>query len=190
MLGSLLGEVVSTQRPVSFIRQTFFPVYAQGNNRLSQVPVLPFGACPALGPRWCFPTLALARRKLLPSLIGEWVGFSIFPLMVISIWTTRFRISGLYHMACLLTIPASHPPLLMMHAGSLLSCWLSFAQLGLSVTFTHWVTTTSFLLAPSPRHGLSWRDTDRSRWIVHTRPKDSSKSANARSAPEGSSSTF
>jgi len=29
------------------------------------------------------PALALARRKLLPSLIGDWVGFPIFPLMVI-----------------------------------------------------------------------------------------------------------
>ena len=43
---------------------------------------------------------------------------------------------------------------LMMHAGSLLNCWLGFAQVGLGSNLTHWVTTTSFLLAPSPRHGL------------------------------------
>ena len=29
------------------------------------------------------PALALTRRKLLPSRIGDWVGFPIFPLMVI-----------------------------------------------------------------------------------------------------------
>jgi len=30
-----------------------------------------------------FPALALAHQKLLPSRIGDWVGFPIFPLMVI-----------------------------------------------------------------------------------------------------------
>jgi hypothetical protein len=48
----------------------------------------------------------------------------------------------------------------MMHAGSFLSCWLSFAQVGLGANLTHRVTLTSFLLAPSPRHGLTWRDTN------------------------------
>src|SRR4029077_20721987 len=66
--------------------------------------------------------------------------------------------------------PASHPPLLMMHAGSFLSCWLGFAQVGLGANLTHGVTLTSFLLAPSPRHGLAWRDTNGSWWMVQIRP--------------------
>jgi hypothetical protein len=45
-LGSLRGEGVSTQRQVSFLRQTFVPVTAQGDNWLSQVPVLPAGCMP------------------------------------------------------------------------------------------------------------------------------------------------
>ena len=44
-------------------------------------------------------------------------------------------------------------------------------------------------LAADKRRGRG-NPTDRSRWIVHTQPKDFSKPANARSAPEGSSSTF
>ena len=82
-LGSLRGEVASAQRQVSFLRQTSFPVYAQGDNWLSQVPVLPLGRMPCSRTPVVLPTLALARQKLLPSHIGERVGFPIFPLMVI-----------------------------------------------------------------------------------------------------------
>ncbi|HKZ81917.1 MAG TPA: hypothetical protein VJ124_26865, partial [Pyrinomonadaceae bacterium] len=41
-----------------------------------------------------------------------------------------------------------------MHAGSLLSCWLGFAQVGLAVNLTHRVALTSFLLAPPLVTGL------------------------------------
>jgi len=54
----------------------------------------------------------------------------------------------------------------MMHAGSLLSCWLGFAQVGLGANLTHWVTLTSFLLAPPLVTGFPWRDTNRSWWII------------------------
>ena len=50
----------------------------------------------------------------------------------------------------------------MMHAGSLLSCWLGFAQVGLGANLTHGVTLTSFLLAPPLVTGFPWRDTNRS----------------------------
>ncbi len=53
----------------------------------------------------------------------------------------------------------------MMHAGSLLSCWLGFAQVGLGANLTHGVTLTSFLLAPPLVTGFPWRDTNRSWWI-------------------------
>src|SRR5258705_13585018 len=46
--------------------------------------------------------------------------------------------------------PASYPPLLMMHAGSFLSCWLGFAQVGLGANLTHWVTLTSFFACAFP----------------------------------------
>jgi hypothetical protein len=57
-LGSLRGEVVSAQRQVSFIRQTALPVYTQGDNRLSQVPVLPSRHMPCSWTPVVFPTLA------------------------------------------------------------------------------------------------------------------------------------
>src|SRR5947209_3131996 len=66
----------------------------------------------------------------------------------------HYEFSGLYHTACFLAPPASYPPLLLVHAGSLLSRWLGFAEVGLGANLTHWVTATSFRLAPSPRHGL------------------------------------
>ena len=47
--------------------------------------------------------------------------------------TTTIRISGLYHAACLLTTPGSVHPLTMVHAGSFLTCWLGFDQVGLEL---------------------------------------------------------
>ena len=165
-LGSLRGEVVSTQRLVSFTRQTSFPVYAQGDNWLSQVPVLPSRHMPYSRTPVVLPALALTRRKLLPALIGDWVGFDAFPLALILNGPRYSAFRGSITRPVSSLHPASHPPLLMMHAGSFLSCWLGFAQVGLGSNLTHWVTTTSFLLAPSPRHGLAWRDSER-RWFWH-----------------------
>jgi len=96
-LGSLRGEVASTQRQVSFLRQTAFPVYAQGDNWLSQVPVLPLGHMPCSRTPVVLPTLAFSRRKLLPSLIGERVGFPIFPLMVILLDHNILHFGALSH---------------------------------------------------------------------------------------------
>jgi len=56
----------------------------------------------------------------------------------------------------------------MMHAGSLLSCWLGFAQVGLGANLTHGVTLTSFLLAPPLVTGFPWRDTNCSWWDFQT----------------------
>ena len=47
--------------------------------------------------------------------------------------TTTILISGLYHAACLLTTPGSVHPLTMVHAGSFLTCWLGFDQVGLEL---------------------------------------------------------
>jgi hypothetical protein len=43
------------------------------------------------------PALALARRKLLPSRIGDWVGFPIFPLMVILLDHNILHFGALSH---------------------------------------------------------------------------------------------
>jgi hypothetical protein len=78
-LGSLRGEVASAQRRVSFInRQTSFRFVRKETNWLSQVPVLPSRHMPCSRTPVVLPALALARRKLLPSLVGERVGFPIF----------------------------------------------------------------------------------------------------------------
>ena len=154
--------------PGLFFRQTSFPVFPQGDNWLSQVPVLPAGCMPCSRTPVVLPALALTHRKLRPSLIGDWVGFPTLPQVVIPHGPRCSIFRGSITRPASSLHPASYPPLLMMHAGSLLSCWLGFAQVGLGSNLTHWATTTSFLLAPSPRHGLAWRDTDRSRWMVHT----------------------
>jgi len=112
---------------------------------------------------WCMPcsrtpvvlpALALTRRKLLPSLIGDWVGFPTLPHVVIPVGPQHSAFRGSITRPASSLHPASHPPLLMMHAGSLLSCWLGFAQVGLAVNLTHRVALTSFLLAPPLVTGL------------------------------------
>jgi hypothetical protein len=47
--------------------------------------------------------------------------------------TTTLLISGLDHAACLLTTPGSVHPLTMVHAGSFLTCWRGFDQVGLEL---------------------------------------------------------
>src|SRR5262245_37043267 len=57
-------------------------------------------------------------------------------------------------MACVLATPGSVPLLAETHAGSLLTCWLGFCQVGLEPfpVLTHWATTTNFMgLLPLPR---------------------------------------
>ncbi len=90
----------------------------------------------------------------------------------LSLRSTTIQISGLNHAACVLASPASYPiirlgkllplcppfraawqmeaiPCRTEYAGSLLTCWLSFSQMGLVAPFieevrTHWVTSVNF----------------------------------------------
>jgi len=64
---------------------------------------------------------------------------SAFPLLRLglSFWTTTIHISGLYDAACRLATPGSVPLLAKQHAGSLLSYWLGFAQVGLESHDSH-----------------------------------------------------
>src|SRR5438034_823814 len=68
--------------------------------------------------------------------------------------STTILIAGLHHAACILATPGSVQPLAGMHAGSLLTCWRGFRQVGLEPfpVLTHWATTTNFMgLLPFPR---------------------------------------
>ena len=155
LLGSLCGEVASAQRQVSFffIRLTSFPIITQGDNWLSRVPVLPAGCMPCSSTPVVLPALALTRRSCcLPTLATG----SAFPPSAGGYppGPRRSIFSGLNHTACFLATPGLVPTITDAHAGSLLSCWLGFAQVGLGANLTHSVTATSFCLAPSPRHGL------------------------------------
>jgi len=90
----------------------------------------PMNACPALRPRWCPGCLpyrpqdcclpATGNRRLSPQ--------SLLRTILLS---TTLLFSGLHHAACLLATPGSIHPLAGMHAGSLLTCWLGFDQVGL-----------------------------------------------------------
>ena len=84
----------------------------------SRVP--PLKTCPALRPRWC-PAHSPKRTQdyCLPA-----TGNRQLP--------TTIPISGLHHAACLLATPGSVRPLTGRHAGSLLTCWLDFNQVGLA----------------------------------------------------------
>jgi hypothetical protein len=84
----------------------------------------------------------------------ETVGFPLDPALRDILLSTTIRISGLHHAACILATPGSVPPLAETHAGSLLTCWLGFRQVGLEPfpVLTHWATTTNFMgLRPIPR---------------------------------------
>ena len=84
----------------------------------SRVP--PVKPCPALRPRWC-PAHSPKRTQdcCLPATENRRL-------------TTTLSISGLHHAAYLLATPGSVRPLTGRHAGSLLTCWLGFNQVGLA----------------------------------------------------------
>ena len=84
----------------------------------SRVPLVK--TCPALRPRWC-PAHSPKRAQdcCLPATENRRL-------------TTTLSISGLHHAAYLLATPGSVRPLTGRHAGSLLTCWLGFHQVGLA----------------------------------------------------------
>jgi hypothetical protein len=92
----------------------------------------PMNACPVLSPRWCPGCLpcrpqdcclpATGNRRLSPQYL-----LRTLPL------STTLRFSGLNHAASLLATPGSIHPLAGRHAGSLLTGWLGFEQVGLEL---------------------------------------------------------
>ena len=74
--------------------------------------------------------------------------------------STTIRISGLNHTACILATPGSVPPLAETHAGSLLTCWLGFSQVGLAHGAHPLGNNNPFHgVTSNPKvSGLPWRD--------------------------------
>ena len=104
--------------------------------------------------------LALTPSGLLPS--GHWKpsAFPSVPLKDILVSTTLL-ISGLHHAACILATPGSVPLLAETHAGSLLTCWLGFRQVGLEPTGLHPLGNSNQFhgIAPNSKvSGFPWRD--------------------------------
>jgi hypothetical protein len=91
----------------------------------SRVP--PVQTCPALRPRWC-PAHSPKRTQdyCLPATANRRL-------------PTTLPFSGLHHAACLLATPGFVRPLAGRHAGSLLTCWLDFSQVGLE---PYWLAPT------------------------------------------------
>ena len=80
--------------------------------------------------------LAVPPAGLLPSTRARVSAFSPASTGII-LWTTTVLISELHLAACRLATPGSVQSLTTLHAGSLLSCWLGVAQMGLESLDSH-----------------------------------------------------
>src|SRR5206468_12637684 len=104
--------------------------------------------CPALRPRWCPAHSPLrAQDCCLPAHANRRL-------------PTTIPISGLNHAAYLLATPGSIRPLTGRHAGSLLTCWLDFNQVGLALC-AHPLGNINQFHGFSPNSkvsGLPWRE--------------------------------
>jgi hypothetical protein len=80
--------------------------------------------------------LAVSRTGLLPSTRARVSAFSLASTEII-LRTTTLLFSGLTPAAYRLATPGSVQPLTTLHAGSLLSCWLGVAQVGLEFENSH-----------------------------------------------------
>ena len=120
----------------------------------SRVP--PVETCPALRPRWCPAHSPLrAQDCCLPAHANRRL-------------PTTIPISGLNHAAYLLATPGSIRPLTGRHAGSLLTCWLDFNQVGLALC-AHPLGNINQFHGFSPNSkvsGLPWREHALARKII------------------------
>ena len=122
----------------------------------SRVP--PVKTCPALRPRWC-PAHSPSRAQDCG-----------LPVRANRRLTTTIPISGLHHAACLLATPGFVRPLTGRHAGSLLTCWLSFSQVGLEPHSSHPLGNTNQFrgFSPIPKvSGFPWREHAVVRLLYH-----------------------
>ena len=118
--GSLSGRSAQTAPGPLVTRSPTPGLWSRRQVAFPRSRVPPLKTCPALRPRWC-PAHSPYRTQdcCLPALANRRL-------------TTTIHISGLNHAACLLATPGSVRPLTGRHAGSLLTCWLGFNQVGLA----------------------------------------------------------
>jgi len=118
--GSLSGRSAQTAPGPLVTRSPTPGLWSRRQVALPSSRVPPLKTCPALRPRWC-PAHSPKRTQdcCLPATGNRRL-------------TTTLPISGLNHAACLLATPGSVRPLTGRHAGSLLTCWRSFNQVGLA----------------------------------------------------------
>ena len=113
----------------------------------SRVP--PMQTCPALRPRWCPAHAPYCAQNCCLPMPGN------------CRLSHHVHVSGLHHTACLLAPPGFVRPFTGRHAGSLLTCWLDFHQVGLEPYGAHPLGNTNQFhrFAPTPKvSGLPWRD--------------------------------
>ena len=158
--GVLLSFVVSPQgsgagrsaqpAPGPLVTRSPSPGCASRSQRAlpsSRVP--PMDTCPALRPRWC-PGHSPKRTQdcCLPATEHRRL-------------TTTLSISGLHHAACVLATPSFVRPLTGRHVGSLLTCWLTFSQVGLEPEGSYPLGNNNQFhrISPTPKvSGLPWRE--------------------------------
>ncbi len=126
---------------ITFAKETFgspkFTGYPLDCMPCSQTPVV-------------FWSLAIAWPKLLPSVIYTTSAFVRFPELIR--WPPWARFRGSITQPAALLHPASDSRCRAYPRIWLLTCWLSFDQVGLSrYAITHWVTSSNFMdLSPIP----------------------------------------
>jgi hypothetical protein len=113
----------------------------------SRVPPVP--TCPALRPRWC-PAHSPSRTQA-----------CCLPARAHRRLPTTIPLAGLHPAAYLLATPGSVRPLTGRHAGSLLTGWLDFRQVGLAPHRAHPLGNNNQFHGLTPNSkvsGLPWRE--------------------------------
>ena len=112
------------------------PGMSQGARWFSHVPTSPLCMHALLSD----PGGVLGTRPIAPRTAAfrplDTVGVLLETTVSSLLLSTTLRLSGLHHTACILATPGSVPPLAETHAGSLLTCWLDFSQVGLEPQFS------------------------------------------------------
>ena len=117
--------------PGPLVARSPSPGMSQGDRWFSHVPKSPLCMHALLSD----PGGVLGTRHIAPRTAAfrplETVGFLLDTALRSILLSTTILISGLNHTACILATPGSVPPLAETHAGSLLTGWLGFDQVGL-----------------------------------------------------------
>ena len=150
----LMVEWKPPTTPGLLVTRSPIPGMQQGDSWLSQVPECPLCRhAPLSDPGGVLCTRHIARRTAAFQPLDT-VGFS-----------TTIHFSGLHHAAYLFATPGFVRPFTGRHAGSLLTCWLDFSQVGLEPYYSHPLGNNNQfrgVTSSSKVSGLPWRD----QWVV------------------------